>query len=110
MDSNKTELTSNTKFTLDLPTLIMFAGMIGTLVTGFITLKTDIQEASDLADRSLTKIEFTISQEAIKQIVIQTQHHIRDGHTTMYHQLIKEQAAVIDEATDKVIEEMRRTK
>jgi hypothetical protein len=106
----RTELTSSTKMTFDLQTLVMCAGILITLVTGFNVIKTDIAESSRKAEESLTKIEFTISQEAVKQIVRDTSNGIKashlGGHIDMQGRLQKSNR----ENTDKIINEIRRTK
>lgn len=110
LENGKAELTSNTKLTLDLPTLVMCAGILITLVTGFNVIKNDIADSSRKSNESLSKIEFTISQEAVKQIVKDTSNGVKashlGGHIEMQDRLQKSNR----ENTDKIINEIRRTK
>ena len=103
-----TELSEDTQLTLDLKTIaIIIAGVVA-LAMGYFTLKNDIKSASDKSEETLTKIEFNISQDAVKQIVRETQEHIRGGHTTMYQMLTDGYRKEVLEAKKEIIQEIRR--
>ena len=103
-----TELSEDTQLTLNIKTIaIIIAGVIA-LAMGYFTLKNDIKSASEKSEEALTKIEFNISQEAVKQIVRETQEHIRGGHTTMYQMLSDGHREEIQDAKKEIIEEIRR--
>ena len=108
MNQTPTELSENTKLTVDLKTMaIIIAGAV-TLATGYFTLKGDITKAEKKSEEALTKIEFNISQDAVKQIVRETQEHIRGGHTTMYQMLTDGYRKEVLEAKKEIIQEIRR--
>ena len=110
LENEKVELTSSTKLTLDLPTLVMCAGILITLVTGFNVIKTDIAESSRRSDESLTKIEFTISQEAVKQIVKDTSNGVKASHLGGHIEMQRLLENSHRENADKIIDEIRRIK
>ena len=103
-----TELSEDTQLTLDLKTIAIILAGVVTLAMGYFTLKNDIKSASDKSEETLTKIEFNISQDAVKQIVRETQRHIRDGHTTMYQMLTDGYRKEVIEAKKEIIQEIRR--
>jgi len=113
-------ISENTEFTLSLKTFAIAVAAIVTISFGVYNIKNDKDE-----DEALTKVEFKISQEAVKQIVTQvakdnrketdqivreTQAHIRDGHTTMYQMILENTRKEIIEAKKEVIQEVRRKK
>tara|TARA_R110000868_G_scaffold80879_1_gene229291 strand:- start:152 stop:478 length:327 start_codon:yes stop_codon:yes gene_type:complete len=103
-----TELSEDTQLTLNIKTIgIIIAGVVA-IAMGYFTLKNDIKLASEKSEEALTKIEFNISQEAVKQIVRETQEHIRGGHTTMYQMLTDGYRKEVIEAKKEIIQEIRR--
>jgi|TARA_R110001592_G_C12889719_1_gene725591 hypothetical protein len=103
-----TELSEDTQLTLNIKTIaIIIAGVVA-LAMGYFTLKNDIKSASEKSEEALTKIEFNISQDAVKQIVRETQEHIRGGHTTMYQMLVKDFREEVIDAKKEIIQEIRR--
>tara|TARA_B110000503_G_scaffold20222_1_gene30292 strand:- start:197 stop:523 length:327 start_codon:yes stop_codon:yes gene_type:complete len=103
-----TELSEDTQLTLDLKTIAIIIAGVVTLAMGYFTLKNDIKSASEKSEETLTKIEFNISQEAVKQIVRETQEHIRNGHTTMYQMLTDGYREEVIDAKKEIIQEIRR--
>ena len=103
-----TELSEDTQLTLDLKTIAIIIAGVVTLAMGYFTLKNDIKSASEKSEEALTKIEFNISQEAVKQIVRETQEHIRNGHTTMYQMLTDGYREEVIDAKKEIIQEIRR--
>ena len=108
MHQTPTELSEDTQLTLDLKTIAIIIAGVVTLAMGYFTLKNDIKSASEKSEEALTKIEFNISQDAVKQIVRETQEHIRGGHTTMYQMLSDGHREEIQDAKKEIIEEIRR--
>ena len=103
-----TELSEDTQLTLNIKTIgIIIAGVVA-IAMGYFTLKNDIKLASEKSEEALTKIEFNISQDAVKQIVRETQEHIRGGHTTMYQMLTDGYRKEVIEAKKEIIQEIRR--
>ena len=108
MNKLPTELSEDTQLTLDLKTIAIIIVGVVALAMGYFTLKNDIKLASDKSEETLTKIEFNISQEAVKQIVRETQEHIRNGHTTMYQMLTDGYREEVIDAKKEIIQEIRR--
>ena len=110
MSKTPPKISEDTELTMNLKTIgIVIFSVIG-LSTGYFTLKSDINKAEERGAEALTKVEFNISQEAIKQIVRETQTHIRDGHTTMYQMILENVRGEIIEAKKDIITEIRREK
>ena len=103
-----TEISEDTQLTLDLKTIGMIIAAVVFLSTGYFTLKSDIELASEESKKVLTKLEFSISQEAVKQIVRETQQHIKDGHTTLFLHLSDNIEKDIEKAESNIITEIRR--
>jgi|GEM_PF-4227888 len=103
-----TEISEDTQLTLDLKTIGMIIAAVVFLSTGYFTLKNDIEQASENSKKTLTKLEFSISQEAVKQIVRETQQHIKDGHVTLFTQIEDTIEKDIEKAESNIITEIRR--
>ena len=108
MNKLPTELSEDTQLTLNIKTIAIIIAGVVTLAMGYFTLKNDIKSASEKSEEALTKIEFNISQDAVKQIVRETQEHIRGGHTTMYQMLTDGYRKEVLEAKKEIIQEIRR--
>ena len=108
MNKLPTELSEDTQLTLNIKTIAIIIAGVVTLAMGYFTLKNDIKSASEKSEEALTKIEFNISQEAVKQIVRETQTHIRDGHITMYQMLTDGYREEVIDAKKEIIQEIRR--
>jgi len=110
MSKTPPTISEDTELTMNLKTIsIIIVAVIG-LATGYFTLTNKIDKAEERGADALTKVEFNISQEAVKQIVRETQGHIRDGHTTMYQMILENVRKEIIEAKKEVITEVRRKK
>ena len=108
MSNKPPTISEDTELTMNLKTIsIIIFSVIG-LATGYFTLKSDINKAEERGAEALTKVEFNISQEAVKQIVRETQTHIRDGHTTMYQMILENVRKEIIEAKKEIVTEIRR--
>ena len=107
MNNTPPKISETTEFTLDIKTIvIIIAGAIA-IATAFFTLKSDINSNAEKSQDTLTKIEFNISQEAVKQIVRETQTMMHGGHTTMYQMLVDEFRGELKEAKKEIIDEMK---
>jgi len=108
MSKTPPKISEDTELTMDLKTIAVIIFAVISLATGYFTLKSDISKAEERGAEALTKVEFNISQEAIKQIVRETQAHIRDGHTTMYQMILENTRKEIKEKKKEIITEVRR--
>jgi hypothetical protein len=82
------QIGEDTKITLDLKTLGMIAAGIVSLVGMWFALQADIQEAKELPEPEIQRIEFQMKDEAIRDAIINTQDDVEE---------IKEQLKKIDE-------------
>ena len=110
MDKIPPKISENTELTMNLKTIGVIIFSVISLATGYFTLKSDINKAEERGAEALTKVEFNISQEAVKQIVRETQSHIKDGHTTMYQMILENVRKEIIESKKEIITEVRRRK
>jgi len=110
MNQTPHKISEDTELTMNLKTIAIVLATVLALAAGYFTLKSDIKSAREEGAEALTKVEFNISQEAVKQIVRETQGHIRDGHTTMYQMILENVRKEIIEAKKEVIQEVRRKK
>jgi len=108
MKKTPSKISEDTELTMNLKTISVIIFSVIGLATGYFTLKSDINKAEERGAEALTIVEFNISQEAVKQIVRETQTHIRDGHTTMYQMILENVRKEIIEAKKEIITEVRR--
>lgn len=108
MSNTQPTISEDTELTMNLKTIGIIIFAVISLATGYFTLTNKIDKAEERGAEALTKVEFNISQEAIKQIVRETQAHIRDGHTTMYQMILENTRKEIIEAKREIITEVRR--
>jgi len=110
MSNTPPTISEDTELTMNLKTIGIIIFAVISLATGYFTLTNKIDKAEERGAQALTKVEFNISQEAVKQIVRETQGHIRDGHTTMYQMILDNVRKEIIAAKTEVITEVRREK
>ena len=108
MSNTPPTISEDTELTMNLKTIGIIIFAVISLATGYFTLTNKIDKAEERGAEALTKVEFNISQEAVKQIVRETQTHIRDGHTTMYQMILENVRKEIIEAKKEIITEVRR--
>ena len=102
------KISEDTQVQLDLKTIGIIVTAVIAIATSYLTLKNDIKKASDKSEEAITKIEFNISQEAVKQIIRETQTMMHGGHTTMYQMLEEKFRKQINDSKKEIIEEIRR--
>ena len=77
-----------TKITLDLKTIGIVLFGLATVIGMWFSLQADIQEAKELPEPEIQRIEFQMKDEAIRDAIINTQDDVEE---------IKEQLKKIDE-------------
>jgi hypothetical protein len=82
------EIGEGTKITLDLKTLGVVLFGLATVIGMWFSLQADIQEAKELPEPEIQRIEFQMKDEAIRDAIINTQGDVEE---------IKEQLKKIDE-------------
>tara|TARA_R110000823_G_scaffold206416_1_gene337116 strand:+ start:276 stop:614 length:339 start_codon:yes stop_codon:yes gene_type:complete len=107
MSDTPPQISEDTELTLNLKTIGIIIGFTVVLAAGYFNLQSEIEHAAAHPQPSITKFEFDISQEAIKQIVRETQEHIRDGHTTMFMQLTTEFEDAIEKSENRLMSEIK---
>ena len=90
-----TEVSENTKFTLDLKTISLIVGFSVSLATTYFSLKSDIALAMEKPEPVITQQEYQYKDEIVRQTIMITQQDV-DG--------IKDDVKEITESL-KVLEE-----
>ena len=71
-----TQLSEDTKVTLDLKTIGMIAVGIASLVGMWFALQADIQEAKELPEPVIDRTEYDLKDELIRQTILDTQDDV----------------------------------
>jgi hypothetical protein len=119
----KNKISENTELTLNIKTIVIIIASVAAVSAGYLTIKKDIDIAKEnskkittpyefdkAVDRLLTKVEFNISQEAVKQIVRETQEKMHAGHTTMYQMLEEKFRESIKENRREIMQSIKESK
>jgi len=72
------EVGKETKIKLSIQTIISIGGMLIVLATMWFTLKADIAEAKSLPTPDVTRIEFDMKDELIRQTIMTTQDDVKE--------------------------------
>jgi len=72
------EVGKETKIKLSIETIMSMGGMLVLLATMWFTLKADIAEAKVLPKPDVTRIEFDMKDELIRQTIMTTQDDVRE--------------------------------
>ena len=72
------ELSESTSFTVSIQTLIGIAFGIATVVGMWFALQADIQEAKELPEPVIDRIEYDLKDELIRQTIMDTQEDVDD--------------------------------
>ena len=76
MSKGATQIGENTKVTLDLKTIGMIVGFTITLATMWFTLKADIALAMEKPEPEISKIEYDLKDELVRQTIMDTQEDV----------------------------------
>ena len=87
------ELNENTGFTISIKTLIGIGVAISTVIGMWFMLQADITEAKELPKADVTRMEFDMKDQMIRQTIITTQEDVKE---------IKEDIKRIEEKIDKL--------
>ena len=71
------ELNEDTSFKISIKTLAGIAALIFTLVGMWVTLQADIAEARELPTPEVSKMEFNMKDENIRNTIIETRDDVR---------------------------------
>ena len=77
------EIGENTKITINLKTIGLVIGGLIVMVGMWFTLQADIQEAKELPVPEISKLEFDMKDELIRQTIMDTQEDVKEIKTTL---------------------------
>jgi len=72
------ELNENTSFKLSIKTLIAIGFAMATLISMWFILKADIAKAKELPKPDITRIEFDMKDELIRQTIMNTLEDVKE--------------------------------
>ena len=78
-----TEIGKNTKIKLTLETVIRLGATVAMITTMYFTLKADIAEAKTLPKQEITRVEYELKDELIRNTILKTQEDIKDMQKTL---------------------------
>ena len=77
------EIGENTKITINLKTIGLVVGGLIVMIGMWFTLQADIQEAKELPVPEISKLEFDMKDELIRQTIMDTQEDVKEIKTTL---------------------------
>ena len=87
------ELNENTGFTISIKTLVAIGAVISTVIGMWFMLQADITEAKELPKADVTRMEFDMKDQMIRQTIMTTQEDVTE---------IKQDMKRIEEKIDKL--------
>jgi hypothetical protein len=73
------EINENTKLTLDIKTLVIVVSGIISLVTMYFALQKDIEEAKRLPEPPVSRTEYDLKDQLIRETIINTQQKVEEN-------------------------------
>ena len=77
------QLSEETKITLDLKTIGIILFFVATVVGMWFTLQSDINEAKELPKPNITRTEYDLKDELIRQTIMDTQKDVEEIKETL---------------------------
>ena len=77
------ELNENTGFTVSIKTLIAIGAAISTVIGMWFMLQADITEAKELPKADVTRMEFDMKDQMIRQTILTTQEDVKEIKKTL---------------------------
>ena len=77
------QIGESTKITINLKTIGLVVGGLIVMVGMWFTLQADIQEAKELPVPEISKLEFDMKDELIRQTIMDTQEDVKEIKTTL---------------------------
>ena len=77
------ELNEDTGFTVSIKTLIAIGAAISTVIGMWFMLQADITEAKELPKADVTRMEFDMKDQMIRQTIITTQEDVKEIKKTL---------------------------
>ena len=72
------ELNENTGFTISIKTLVAIGAAISTIIGMWFMLQADITEARNLPEPDVTRMEFDMKDQMIRQTILTTQEDVTE--------------------------------
>jgi hypothetical protein len=73
------KLSENTELTLDLKTLIIIVSFVVTVVGMWFAIQTDIQLAKELPEPQVTRTEYDLKDQLIRETIMNTQEKVEEN-------------------------------
>jgi len=73
------KIDENTELTFDLKTIVIIVGGIASLIGLYFTLQKDIQEAKELPKPTITRTEYDLKDQLIRQTIMDTQKKVDEN-------------------------------
>lgn len=73
------EINENTKLTLDIKTIVIVVSGIISLVTMYFALQKDIEEAKRLPEPPVSRTEYDLKDQLIRETIINTQQKVEEN-------------------------------
>ena len=77
------QIGENTKITINLKTIGLVVGGLIAMIGMWFTLQADIQEAKELPVPEISKLEFDMKDELIRQTILDTQDDVKEIKETL---------------------------
>lgn len=78
-----TELNQNTSFKLSIKSIVLSVIGVSTVMAMWFTLQAEIAEAKELPKPDITRIEYELKDELIRNTILQTQKDIQEMQKTL---------------------------
>ena len=78
-----TELNQNTSFKLSIKSIVLSVVGVSTVMAMWFTLQAEIAEAKELPKPDITRIEYELKDELIRNTILQTQKDIQEMQKTL---------------------------
>ena len=73
------KIDENTELTFDLKTIVIIVGGIASLIGLYFTLQKDIQEAKEFPKPTITRTEYDLKDQLIRQTIMDTQKKVDEN-------------------------------
>lgn len=77
------ELSQNTSFKLSIKSIVLSVVGVSTVMAMWFTLQAEIAEAKELPKPDITRIEYELKDELIRNTILQTQKDIQEMQKTL---------------------------
>jgi hypothetical protein len=79
----KKEINEDTAIEVSIKTLAGIAAIIAAVISGWFVLQGDIKEAKELPSPTITRVEYEMKDQLIRQTIMSTQEDVKEIKTQM---------------------------